>query len=82
MPFLFFANKCDLAGSLSAIKCAQMLDLDKGDWMRGGSSVIPRKGLLPMGGRPWHMCASSAVTGDGLDEGFNWLIGVLENKLL
>ena len=71
LPFLFFANKCDLRQSCSAIKCAQLLGLDSGEWTRGGSPVGHT--TLKTTGRPWHICESNALTGEGLEEGIQWL---------
>ena len=71
LPVLFFANKSDLRSSASAIKVAQLLELDKGEWVKGGSAIT--KDSTGDGGRPWHICSSNALTGDGLSEGINWL---------
>ena len=30
--------------------------------------------------KPWHICASNAVTGEGLPEGVEWLTGNREGK--
>jgi len=80
MPILFFANKSDLRNSFSAVKCAQLLGLDKGQWVKGGSPV--HKTVLPRGpGRPWHVCESNALSGDGLKEGINWLTDQVLQKI-
>ncbi|XP_076819329.1 ADP-ribosylation factor-like protein 6 [Clavelina lepadiformis] len=71
LPVLFFANKCDLRQSCSAVKCAQLLALDRGEWTRGGSPVHKTASAGP--GRPWHICESNALTGEGLQEGIQWL---------
>jgi len=70
LPVLFFANKCDLRNSASAIKVAQIMELDKGEWVKGGSLQSEENGGS---GRPWHICSSNALTGDGLSEGLTWL---------
>lgn len=54
IPILFFANKMDLRDSLSTIKIATILGLDR----------IQHK--------PWHICASNALSGEGLQEGSEW----------
>nr|CAB3222951.1 ADP-ribosylation factor-like protein 6 [Phallusia mammillata] len=79
LPVLFFANKSDLRESFSAVKCAQLLELDKGEWVKGGSPMYrgdPHSGL----GRPWHICASNAHTGEGLNEGIQWITEQLLNS--
>uniref|UniRef100_H2Y3Y0 ADP-ribosylation factor-like protein 6 n=1 Tax=Ciona savignyi TaxID=51511 RepID=H2Y3Y0_CIOSA len=58
LPVLFFANKNDLRHSVSPVKCAQLLGLDRGEWVRGGT---------------WHICPSNGLTGEGLKEGLDWL---------
>ena len=32
-------------------------------------------GLERIHDKPWHICASNAVTGEGLQEGVEWLTG-------
>lgn len=32
-------------------------------------------GLDRISNKPWHICASNAVTGEGLQEGVEWLTG-------
>ncbi|XP_044745043.1 ADP-ribosylation factor-like protein 6 isoform X1 [Coccinella septempunctata] len=55
LPILFFANKMDCKESLSTVKIAAALGLDK------------------IMDKPWHISASNAVTGEGLQEGVEWL---------
>ena len=31
--------------------------------------------------KPWHICASNAVTGEGLNEGIEWLTGQIKDQL-
>ncbi|CAD5110898.1 unnamed protein product [Dimorphilus gyrociliatus] len=31
--------------------------------------------------KPWHICASNAITGEGLDEGVNWLSDQIKSYL-
>lgn len=61
IPVLFFANKMDVQGSLSAIKCSQLLCLEE------------------ITNKPWHICASNAKTGDGIQEGIVWLADQLNS---
>eukprot|EP00599_Poterioochromonas_sp_BG-1_P006312 CAMPEP_0173142032 /NCGR_PEP_ID=MMETSP1105-20130129/5852_1 /TAXON_ID=2985 /ORGANISM="Ochromonas sp., Strain BG-1" /LENGTH=176 /DNA_ID=CAMNT_0014055357 /DNA_START=58 /DNA_END=585 /DNA_ORIENTATION=- len=53
-PILFFANKMDLAGSLSPEECMEELSLN----------TIEDKA--------WHIEASNAIAGTGVDEGIEW----------
>ncbi len=62
IPVLVFANKMDLAGSLTPVECMGLMGLD---------SIVDK---------PWHIAASNALTGDGIDDGFQWL-GETVNKL-
>ncbi|KAK6619808.1 hypothetical protein RUM43_012136 [Polyplax serrata] len=54
IPILFFANKMDLRESLSSVKIASGLNLDR------------------IMDKPWHICASNAITGEGLQDGVEW----------
>jgi len=38
-------------------------------------------GLETLSDKPWHICASNAVTGDGLHEGVDWLSDQLKEVL-
>ena len=31
--------------------------------------------------KPWHICASNAVTGEGLHEGVEWLTGQIKDQM-
>ena len=65
LPILVFANKMDLAGSLTPVECMGMMGLDQ------------------IQDKPWHIAASNALTGDGIDDGFQWLaetLGKLESR--
>ncbi|XP_022914676.1 ADP-ribosylation factor-like protein 6 [Onthophagus taurus] len=55
IPVLFFANKMDCKDSLSSVKIAAALGMDK------------------IMDKPWHISASNALTGEGLQEGVEWL---------
>ncbi|KDO23717.1 hypothetical protein SPRG_10495 [Saprolegnia parasitica CBS 223.65] len=55
IPILFFANKMDLAHSLTPVECMGQLELEK------------------LTNKTWHITASNAITGRGVDEGIQWL---------
>ena len=38
-------------------------------------------GLERIMDKPWHICASNAVTGEGLNEGIEWLTGQIKDQL-
>lgn len=67
LPVLFFANKSDIRSSLSAAKCAQLLGLDDNRWE--GNDLNDTSSNL----RPWYICSSNAQTGEGLEDGIQWL---------
>lgn len=56
MPILFFANKMDCQDSLSSVKIAAALGMEK------------------IKDKPWHISSSNAITGQGLQEGVQWLV--------
>jgi ADP-ribosylation factor-like protein 6 len=60
-PLLVFANKSDLPNARSAADVAAEVHLT-------GAACE---------GRPWHVGACVAVTGEGVDEGIRWLLGKL-----
>jgi hypothetical protein len=37
--------------------------------------LVLNSGLERILDKPWHICASNAVTGEGLPEGVEWLTG-------
>lgn len=55
---LIFANKQDLGGALSLEQISEVLDLSNED----------------ISGRHWHIESCSAMTGEGLINGFDWLV--------
>lgn len=63
LPILFFANKMDCKESLTTVKIAAALGLDK------------------IMDKPWHISASNAVTGEGLQEGVEWLTQQIKELL-
>ena len=38
-------------------------------------------GLERLMDKPWHICASNAVTGEGLHEGVEWLTGQIKEGI-
>ncbi len=62
---LVFANKQDLGGALSFEAIADILEL-RGD---------------DISGRHWHICGCSAMTGEGLQEGFDWLVADIASRI-
>lgn len=62
---LIFANKQDLDGALSLDEIADALELK--------SEVFAR--------RHWEVHACSAVTGDGLVEGIDWMISDIASRI-
>ena len=62
---LVFANKQDLGGALSFKEIAEVLQLD-GDNMEG---------------HHWSIFGCSAVTGNGLHSGFDWLVSDIAGRI-
>ena len=60
LPILVFANKMDIAGSLTPVECMGLMELDK---------IVDK---------PWHIAASNALSGDGIDDGFQWLAETIQ----
>lgn len=56
---LVFANKQDLAGAMSTREIAEVLDLKSQQFAS----------------RHWNIVGCSAVTGEGLAEGVDWIVG-------
>ncbi|MFN9978846.1 MAG: ADP-ribosylation factor-like protein [bacterium] len=65
ISILIFANKQDLEHALSAQAIADVLDL-KSDRFYGHHFMI-------------HSC--SAITGDGLESGINWMVDDIANRI-
>ena len=38
-------------------------------------------GLERITDKPWHICASNAATGEGLQEGIEWLTGQIKENM-
>lgn len=64
IPILFYANKIDCKDSLSSVKIAAALGLDK------------------IMDKPWHISASNALTGEGLQEGVEWLTQQIKEMIV
>jgi ADP-ribosylation factor-like protein 2 len=62
---LIFANKQDLAGALNVQEIARMLDLQ--------SPLFSK--------RHWRIIACSAVLGDGLVEGIDWMVKDISSRV-
>ena len=62
---LVFANKQDLGGALSFQEIADILNL-KGEAMEG---------------HHWSIFGCSAVTGNGLQTGFEWLVNDISSRI-
>lgn len=61
IPILFIANKCDLSNSVDATSITKILNFSRLDTKR----------------HPWHIQSTSIITGEGLNDAFNWLIDIL-----
>lgn len=72
IPILFFANKMDCKEALSSVKIAAALGKRQHcNLVR--LSNMHRVGLDKIMDKPWHISASNALTGEGLQEGVEWL---------
>jgi ADP-ribosylation factor-like protein 2 len=63
---LIFANKQDVAGALSASEISQVLGLESSEKYQN---------------RHWHIHCCSAVTGEGLAEGMDWLVEDIASRI-
>eukprot|EP00753_Platysulcus_tardus_P016762 PLAT6024.1.p2 GENE.PLAT6024.1~~PLAT6024.1.p2 ORF type:complete len:188 (-),score=81.50 PLAT6024.1:85-648(-) len=63
---LVFANKQDLPGALTAAEIAEVLELESEELM---------------GGRHWSIQPCSAVTGEGLVDGVDWLVEDIGSRI-
>ena len=43
--------------------------------------MIDFSGLERIMDKPWHICASNAVTGEGLHEGVEWLTAQIKDQM-
>ena len=62
---LIFANKQDLGGALSFEQISEVLDLN----------------AAGVSGRHWTIFGCSAMTGEGLAEGFDWLVDDISSRV-
>ncbi len=46
----------------------------------GADEIVESLGLTRISNRKWMIMACSALTKDGLNEGFDWIMSVLQNK--
>jgi ADP-ribosylation factor-like protein 2 len=63
---LIFANKQDMEGALSSGEIASVLELDQNDRYKN---------------RHWSIQSCSAVTGDGLVEGMDWMVDDIASRI-
>lgn len=63
IPILFLANKSDLRDSMAASKISQALSLES---LLGPPSESPSS-------YPWSIQTTNALTGEGVEEGIQWL---------
>ncbi|KAH8404068.1 hypothetical protein KR215_008995 [Drosophila sulfurigaster] len=76
VPILFYGNKSDLEDSLSNVKIAagMLFSCVQKDLMLNSTRFILALGLDNIKDKPWHICSSNAISGEGLDEGVQWLV--------
>ena len=44
------------------------------------AQVSDSLGLTSLRGRQWHICATSAIKGEGITQGFDWLIDAINES--
>ena len=89
IPILFFANKMDCRDSLSSVKVSQTLgnrvyqNGKKFGFLINVDIYLKYdfSGLERIMDKPWHICASNAVTGEGLHEGVEWLTAQIKDQM-
>jgi len=74
---LVFANKQDMQGALSDAKVSTFLLYIP--FVRF-FQVSEGLGLTSIKDRPWHICRTSAIKGEGLSEGLDWLVDTIQTK--
>ncbi len=62
---LVLANKQDLGGALNVVDISEVLDL-RGD---------------DISGRHWTICGCSAMTGEGLEGGIDWIVNDIASRI-
>ena len=75
-----FANKQDLPGALTAAVCAFMLCVCMCSCMHAHlrvQEISEKLGLATIKNRQWAIFQTSAVKGEGLYEGLDWLTNTL-----
>ncbi|KAG0292430.1 hypothetical protein BGZ98_002578 [Dissophora globulifera] len=73
--FLIIANKQDLPNARTLAEIVDQLELQSHNDHR--RNVVGQLGSLRHSPHPWHIHAISATSGQGLDEGMNWIMKVL-----
>lgn len=76
VPLLVFANKQDMSNALSCKDIVKELNL----YSYGSTNNINYTNRAAKNTREWYCQASSALSGDGLYEGFEWLSKVTNKK--
>ena len=61
-----FCNKQDVAGALTPKEIREALELDTSDCTKG---------------RHWNLMPCSAMTGDGLLDGINWMVNDIKTRI-
>ena len=72
-----FANKKDLPGAKTAAEITELLGLISMKVRRRTSMLLRARVTLTLQDRQWTIQATSAVQGEGLSEGMDWLANVL-----
>ena len=70
---LILANKQDVDGAVSVETIARLLQLDNDTDNDASSEVVKN--------RHWKILACSAVTGDGLREGMDWIVDDIASRI-
>ena len=73
---LIFANKQDVAGALSTSEISQVLGL-----LVEGDDSSSSNSNKRYENRHWHIHRCSAVTGEGLAEGMDWLVDDIASRI-
>lgn len=66
-PILFFANKMDLPGALEPVECNSWCCISY-------ITVAQALNLDAITNKAWFIKGSNALTGEGLDDGVQWLV--------
>ena len=75
LPIVILANKSDCTDSLSTIECHDIMQLEK---LLGGQSSTAHGNFSLF---EWKIFSTSAVTGQGIDDGIGWLGEKIQSNL-